>query len=133
VKFEIKKVSELKFINKETNEPINLNHRDKPIKKEIDYNLPIIELLRRETPTYELSTLPLFKKYGYDTFGSICEGWYWGDNLKEATELELWKMFAMCSADWGNTYKYWYYEKEYQESLLKEPKYSIDVKLSSFE
>lgn len=45
-------------------------------------------------------------KYGY-TFCGICDGFNWTSKLKEVTELDAWKMIALCSIYWENHYKEW--------------------------
>ena len=43
-------------------------------------------------------------KYGYTICG-ICDGFKWTDKLKEITELDAWKIIALCSIYWENSYK----------------------------
>ena len=51
------------------------------------------------------NTFPsLFGKYGY-TISGIGYGFEWNDNLKNATEQELWEMLALSSMYWEGKYK----------------------------
>lgn len=50
-------------------------------------------------------------KYGYTICG-IYDGFEWKNNLKEITELDAWKIIALCSIYWEKLYKEWL-EKEY--------------------
>lgn len=104
-KFSIKEVNEVKLIDTKTGEEIKDIRNTEPIEKKFNPNTPILDLVKSSVPSYEICNHPLIRKYGYDTFGSICENWYWKDNLSEATELELWKIYALIQADWAATYK----------------------------
>lgn len=115
-KFAIKDIdfSSIKFYNATTGEEI-IDSRDKePIKREFDPNTPILDLVNSVSPSYEICNHPLIRKYGYDTFGSLCEAWYWSDNLSQASETELWKIYALIQASSLANYQYWYDKEVYE-------------------
>lgn len=72
------------------------------------------------SPSYEICNHPLIRKYGYDTFGIICEAWYWKDNLNEANEEELWKIFALIQASDLVNYRYWYRKEVFEFRKYKQ-------------
>ena len=54
---------------------------------------------------------PIFKKYG-KTYSHIGEGWVWNEQeLRFASQEDLWQMMAIASMYWENKYKTWYREK----------------------
>lgn len=105
---------EIKFYNATTGEEIIDIRDQKPIERKFDPDIPILDLVKSTSPSYSLCTHPLMKKYGYDTFGSICEAWYWDDNLSDATQEELWKMYALIQSDWAMRYRYMYDMEVYE-------------------
>lgn len=86
----------------------------KPVEEKFNPDTPILELVRATCPSYEICNHPLITKYGYGTFGMACEMWYWNDNLSEASELELWKIFALIKASDSSKYQYWYDREVYE-------------------
>lgn len=50
----------------------------------------------------------VFGKYGHSFFG-IADGFKW-DNLESLTELDAYKMIALCSMYWEAKYKKWFHE-----------------------
>jgi hypothetical protein len=112
--FCIKEIKDIKFYNATTGEEIKDIRDEEPIERKFNPNTPILNLVKSSYPSYELSSHPLIRKYGYDTFGSICEAWYWNDNLSEASEEELWKIYALIQADWLSNYEYWYHKEQYE-------------------
>lgn len=86
----------------------------------------LLEFLKtRVTPPMEAETMDeTFKKYGMIVCG-IGDYWHWftKDNIteyalnnghrpvEEATELELWKMIAICERYWEVFYSELYYDK----------------------
>jgi hypothetical protein len=118
-KFAIKEVSGIKFVDSMTGkEMVDLRDRE-PIRKNFNPNTPILELVKSVSPSYELCNNPLIRKYGFDTFGSICEVWYWNDELAKATNEELWKIYGMIQADWLSQYEYWYHKEVYEFRQFK--------------
>lgn len=115
-KFGIKSVdfSSIKFYNATTGEEIQDIRDREPVERKFNPETPILDLVKATSPSYGLCNHPLIRKYGYDTFGSICEAWYWNDNLSEASEEELWKIYAMIQADWLINYEYWYNREVYE-------------------
>jgi hypothetical protein len=112
--FVISEISDIKFYSTVTGEEVKDIRDEEPIEKEFNPDTPIMELVRSVSPSYNLCRHPLIRKYGYDTFGSVCEMWYWHDNLSEATEEELWKIYALIQSDWLAKYEYWYRQEEYE-------------------
>lgn len=86
----------------------------------------LLEFLKtRVTPPMEAEDMDkTFGKYGMMVCG-VCEYWYWftKDNIteyalshgrrpiEEATELELWKMIAICERYWKEFYSELYHKK----------------------
>lgn len=123
----LKEILDIKLYNSKTGEEIK-DIRDKPpIEEKFDPNISIIDLVKSSSPSYEMSQHPLIRKYGYDTFGTIYEGWYWKDNLSQASELELWKIFALIQADWLKKYEYMY-DKEVYEFRKYKREHSKSIK-----
>lgn len=113
-KFGIKEVIDIRFYNATTGEEV-LDTRDiEPVKEEFNPNIPIIDLVKSVSPGYDICNHPLIRKYGYDTFGSIYERWYWNDNLSEASEEELWKIYALINTSSLVNYYYWYRKEVYE-------------------
>jgi hypothetical protein len=113
-KFIIKEISDIKFIDAKTGKEVQ-DIRDIPsIEKKFNPDTPILDLVKSVSPSYEMCNHPLIRKYGYDTFGSVCERWYWKDDLSEASEEELWKIYALIQADWLAKYSYWYNKEVYE-------------------
>ena len=68
---------------------------------------------------------PIFNTYGM-TISGICDGWWWftKDNItehakqhghkpiEEATEVEIWRMIAICSRYWEAEYTEWYHKSD---------------------
>lgn len=98
-------------------------------KYEFDGNLldkPLVEFVLEEitVPLDAECIDPLFKTYGFSFFG-ICDGYHWFTSseisdeqrnrdykpIEEASELELWKIVAICSRYWESHYKEWYEHK----------------------
>lgn len=50
----------------------------------------------------------VFGKYGHSFFG-VAEGFKW-DSLENLTELDAYKMIALCSIYWENKYDKWFHE-----------------------
>lgn len=113
-KFAIKEIIDIKFIDPKTGEEIKDYRDTEPTFKKFNPNIPILDLVKSTSPSYDLCNHPLIRKYGYDTFGSIYEAWYWKDELNEATETELWQIYALIQADWLNHYQHWYRKEEYE-------------------
>ena len=112
-KFAIKQVYSIRFLDKDGNEIPDI--RDvQPVQRKFSPNTPILDLVKSVYPSYELSNHPLIDRYGYGTFGSVCEKWYWNDNLSEVSDGELWKIFALIQADWLSKYEYWYNNEVYE-------------------
>jgi hypothetical protein len=111
-KFVIKEITSIKFIDSTTGEEIKDMRDEELIQKEFNPNIPILDLVKSVSPSYDICNHPIIRKYGYDTFGSICEAWYWRDNLSEASEEELWKIYALIQASWLANYEYWYHKEE---------------------
>lgn len=112
-KFAIKEITDIKFYDVKTGEEVKDIRDMKPIKKNFNPDTPILELVKSCSPGYEICNHPLIRKYGYDTFGSINEAWYWNDNLSEASELELWQIYALIQASDAVKYQYWYRKEMY--------------------
>ena len=88
-------------------------------------NENLLEFVKTKiVPPYEADYIDdLFKKYGIMILG-ISDYWHWftKENItdyaihngckpvEEATELELWKMIAICERYWAVSYKEWYYD-----------------------
>lgn len=86
----------------------------------------LLEFLKTKvTPPYEAEDMDeTFKKYGTMICG-ICDYWHWftKDNIteyalnngrrpiEEATELEIWKMIAICERYWRVFYDNCYHDK----------------------
>ena len=82
---------------------------------------------------------PIFYKYG-TTISGICDGWYWftKDNIteraennghrpiEEATEIEIWKMIAICCRYWESFYEECY-DKHEKELRVYTNKYGRDL------
>lgn len=113
-KFGIKEVLNIRLVNPKTGEEIKDIRDTEPTERKFDPSVNILDLVKSTSPSYEMCNHPLIRKYGYDTFGSIYEVWYWKDNLSEATELELWQIFGLIQADWLANYEYWYRKEEYE-------------------
>lgn len=116
-KYGIKKMYDIKFYNAATGEEIKDIREDDPQLKKIDYNKPILELVKSVLPSYSIANHPLIKKYGYDTFGNICEAWYWKNSLNEASELELWKIYALIQSQDKLDYEYYYRKLEHEKYM----------------
>ncbi len=113
-KYEIKEIIDIKFMDVTTGEETQDIRDRKPVERKFDSNRNILDLVKSTYPSYEMANHPLIRKYGYDTFGSICEAWYWKDNLMDATEEELWKIYALIQADWLVQYEYMYSKEVYE-------------------
>ena len=113
-KFGVREVLDIKFYDLKTGLEAQDIRDKKPVEEKFNPNIPILQLVKSTSPSYEMCNHPLIRKYGYDTFGSICECWFWHDNLSEATEEELWKIYALIQADWLATYEYWYRREVYE-------------------
>lgn len=130
-KYCIQKISDIKIIDNETGEEVRDIRDREPIKKEFDQNKDIITLVKKSTPSYDLVNNPLISKYGYGTFGMICEAWYW-KGLEDATELELWKIYGLIKGDESNYYRYQYDKEVYEHRKLVKDRV-IKLKPSSME
>lgn len=87
----------------------------------------LIEFLKTKVdPPYEAEEMDeVFHKYGMMVCG-IGDRWYWFTNdniteqalkngrkpIEEATELEIWKMIAICERYWHISYERWYEERK---------------------
>lgn len=93
---------------------------DADVSYNLEFNIKNFDLLnifkKKCTPWLGADkTLPdLFGKYGY-TISGIYDGFVWTDNLKNATEQELWEMLALSSMYWEGEYR----EKNKIEELTK--------------
>lgn len=114
LKFEIVDIADVKFINTKTSEEIKDIRDQEPVEKKFNPDTNILDLVKSVSPSYDICNHQLIRKYGYDTFGSVCERWYWKDNLNEATEEDLWKIYALIQADWLAYYVYWYHKEVYE-------------------
>lgn len=106
--FVIKGIESIKFLDKDGNELKDLRDRE-PILKKTKLDNSIIDLiLHHTTVPLEWTNEELFCKYGYAYFG-IGDGWEWHeDKLKEAPEIDLWKIYGLCNEYWCNQYNFWY-------------------------
>lgn len=91
---------------------------EEPIKKEINLDMPVLELVKKSSPPYELMSHPLISKYGF-FYGRICESWIWEDKLEQATELELWKILGLINTYRANDFYYWYEKEKYELETIK--------------
>ena len=112
--FSIKGIADIKFFNITTGEEIKDSRDIEPIERKFNPDTHILDLVKSVSPSYEICNHPLIRKYGYDTFGSICEAWYWNDNLSEVSEQDLWKIYALIQASWLSKYEYWYHKEQYE-------------------
>jgi hypothetical protein len=76
----------------------------------------ILSKVKSVSPSYDLMSNALINKYGYYT-GGICEGWVWQDNIKTATEEELYEMYIMIIEYDLEFYRNLYYKAQSKNLL----------------
>lgn len=113
-KFQIRDIKNVKFIDINTGKEIPDSRDIEPVYKKFDPDVPILDLVKKVYPSYEICNHPLITKYGYGTFGCAIELWYWNDNLSEASEEELWKIYGLIQADWKTEFYYLYNKEVYE-------------------
>lgn len=59
----------------------------------------------------------VISKYGHSFLG-ICDGFKW-DNLDSVTELDAYKLIALCSIYWERQYRLWYRKSQEEICELK--------------
>lgn len=111
--FVIKSIEDIKFV-----EMPDMRDQE-PTMKEFNPDIPILDLVKMTCPSYDICNHPLIKKYGYGTFGATCENWYWDDNIINASEEELWKIFALIKASDAANYRYMYQKEVYEFRKFK--------------
>jgi hypothetical protein len=79
----------------------------------------LIEKIINSQPGVEWSTDSFWDQWGHYSFG-IYEGYIWNRlALGEASDLELWKILALCQDYWLKKYKCWLQKLE-EKSASKE-------------